>query len=285
MDKTYTLNMAGRTHQGMVRKYNEDNFSVDRLGEDGQVMAVVADGVGSCAGSEKAALLAVTVPMECLKKEDREIDFAAFRQTIVRTHNVMYNARYDNPCLTNMCCVWTAAWFDTVNRCMHMAHVGDTRLYAFAGNRLIKLSKDHSYVGQYEEQGILSEDEAMHHPARNVINRVAAEFPIDEDSTHYQMNTLPMGPGITWLLCSDGLYDMINSAQIIHILSTGMSVEEKADALVNAANAAGGKDNVTVVLVEDNAPVTEETESVMQAYADYARSGYPTKKLPSQEGS
>lgn len=281
MDVTYTLDIAGRTHRGMVRKYNEDNCSVDRVGSDGQVLAVVADGVGSCAGSDEAALLAVTVPLEYLKKEDHEIDFEMFRKAIVRTHNVMYNARYDNPCLTNMCCVWTAAWFDTVNRCMHMAHVGDTRLYAFAGNRLIKLSKDHSCIGEYEEQGILSEDEAMHHPARNVINRVAAEFPIDEDSTHYQMNTLPMGQGITWLLCSDGLFDMINSAQIIHILSTGMSVEEKADALVNAANAAGGRDNITVVLVEDRSPVTEDTDRVMQAYADYARSGYLTKKLPS----
>lgn len=280
MGKIYTLNIAGRTHQGMVRKYNEDNFLVDRVGADGQVLAVVADGVGSCAGSDEAARLAVTVPMEYLKKEDREINFTLFRKTIIYTHNAMYDARYSNPGLTNMCCVWTAAWFDTVNRCMHMAHVGDTRLYAFAGNRLIKLSKDHSYIGEYEEQGILSEDEAMHHPARNVVNRVAAEFPIDEDSTHYQMNTLPMGPGITWLLCSDGLFDMINSAQIIHILSSGMSVEEKANALVNAANAAGGKDNVTVVLVEDNAPVTEETERVIQAYAEYARNGYPTKKLP-----
>lgn len=280
MEKIYTLNIAGRTHQGMVRKSNQDNFWVERVGADGQVLAVVADGVGSCAGSDEAARLAVTAPMECLKKEDREIDFTLFRKTIVHTHNAMYDARYSNPGLTNMCCVWTAAWFDTVNRCLQLAHVGDTRLYAHAGNRLVKLSKDHSYVGQYEEQGILSEDEAMHHPARNVINRVAAEFPIDEDSTHYQMNTLPMGPGITWLLCSDGLFDMINSAQIIHILSSDATVDEKADALVNAANAAGGKDNVTVVLVEDNAPVTEETERVIQAYAEYARNGYPTKKLP-----
>jgi serine/threonine protein phosphatase PrpC len=163
---------------------------------------------------------------------------------------------------------------------MHIAHVGDTRLYAFAGNRLIKLSKDHSYIGEFEEQGILSEEEAMNHPARNVVTRVAADAPMKEDSVHYQMNTLPIGQGITWLLCSDGLFDMINSAQIIHILSTDTTVEEKAEALVNAANTAGCRDNVTVVLVQDDSPMDDGTEEVMQTYAEYARNGYPTKKSP-----
>jgi protein phosphatase len=101
-----------------------------------------------------------------------------------------------------------------------------------------------------------------------------------EDSVHYQMNTLPIGQGITWLLCSDGLFDMINSAQISHILSTDTTVEEKADALVNAANKAGGRDNVTVVLVQDESQMDDGTEKVMQTYAEYARNGYPTKNSP-----
>lgn len=279
MNRTYNLKMAGRTHQGMVRMANQDNYFVDKTGAD-SILAVVADGVGAYAGSEEAARLAVTLLPEHLQKERGEANFSSFRKAVIRTHNDMYEARYSNPGWTQMCCVWTAAWLDTSHHCMHIAHVGDTRLYAFAGNRLIKLSKDHSYIGEFEEQGILSEEESMNHPARNVVTRVAADAPMKEDSVHYQMNTLPIGQGITWLLCSDGLFDMINSAQIIHILSTDTTVEEKADALVNAANTAGGRDNVTVVLVQDDSPMDDGTEEVMQTYAEYARNGYPTKNSP-----
>ena len=280
MDKTYSLKMAGRTHQGMLRKSNQDNFSVDCVGPDGQVLAVVADGVGAYAGSEEAARLAVTLLPQHLQQTGVTGGFASLREAVVRTHNDMYEARYSNPGLTRMCCVWTSALLDTATGCLHMAHVGDTRLYAFAGNRLVKLSKDHSYIGEYEEQGILTEDEAMHHVSRNVVTRVAADTPISGDSLHYQTNTLPMGRGITWLLCSDGLFDMINSAQIIHILSSDGTLDEKADALVDAANRAGGKDNVTVVLVQEDSPADEHTSEVMQAYAGYAASGYPTKIHP-----
>ena len=91
---------------------------------------------------------------------------------------------------------------------------------------------------------------------------------------YYQTVTLPMGHGITWLRCSDGLYDMINSARIIDILSGDATAESKVKALIDVANRAGGRDNVTVVLVEDTTPATSDTANVMQAYSTYASSGY-----------
>jgi serine/threonine protein phosphatase PrpC len=258
----------------MVRRDNQDNFFVSGMSQHGQILAVVADGVGGYSGGDEAARLAVTVLPQQLRQLTDRVDADEFITAVIDTHNAIYDARGDNPGWYSMCCVWTAVLFDTQRNCMHISHVGDTRLYAFSGNRLIKLSKDHSYVGRLEEQGVLSEADSMRHPERNVIDRVAAEFPLAAGQDYYQTVTLPMGHGITWLLCSDGLYDMINSACIIDILSGDATTGSKVKALIDVANRAGGRDNVTVVLVEDTTPATSDTANVMQAYSTYASSGY-----------
>ena len=146
-----------------------------------------------------------------------------------------------------MSCVLTSAIVDSRHRLVHMAHVGDTRLYLFANGVLKKLSHDHSLVGYREEIGDLTEEQAMHHPQRNLISRDVGSERYEDDS-FVEGESFPLPADAMMLLCSDGLTDLITSAQIVAILQQKGTVEEQCRHLVDAAKAAGGKDNVTVVL-------------------------------------
>ena len=129
--------------------------------------------------------------------------------------------------------------------------MGDSRLYSFHHGELKKLSHDHSLIGYREEIGDLTEEEAMHHPQRNVIGRdVGSQKHKANDDDFIEARVFPLFPNTTLLFCSDGLTDMITSSTITLILSQKGSLEGKASSLIKAALDAGGKDNVTVVLFE-----------------------------------
>jgi serine/threonine protein phosphatase PrpC len=146
-----------------------------------------------------------------------------------------------------------------------MAHIGDTRLYQYLHCEIKKLSHDHSLVGYREEVGELTEEEAMHHPQRNIIGRDMGSKYMEMNTDQVEMATFQLRANSILLLCSDGLSDMITSSMMSDILSTSMTLEEKAKGLVDKANSEGGKDNITVVLVEytgedfiDQEPSTDE---------------------------
>jgi len=159
--------------------------------------------------------------------------------------------------LESMACVATMALVDITNNQFYYAHVGDTRLYLLRDGSLIKISKDHSFVGFLEDSGRITETAAMNHPKRNEINKALGfTTQIDTDEAFIETGQSPFLPGDMLLLCSDGLTDLVDKAQITTIVNGTGSLDEKAGALINAANTNGGKDNVTVVLVKnDKAPV------------------------------
>lgn len=152
-----------------------------------------------------------------------------------------------------MACVLTCVVADIKNNKCWYAHVGDTRIYLLRDDSLVKISKDHSAVGYLEESGRLSEEEAMRHPRRNEINKALGfEEDISKPEDFIETGESPFLPGDLLLLCSDGLTDMISSATIMSVLTIKKSLAAKAKALVQAANDAGGNDNITAVLVENN---------------------------------
>jgi hypothetical protein len=153
-----------------------------------------------------------------------------------------------------MACVVTLALVDASNHTFFYAHVGDTRLYLLRDHSLVKVTKDHSFVGYLEDSGRLTESAAMQHPKRNEINKALGfDVPISLASDYIETGESPFLPGDMLLLCSDGLTDMISSNEIVSVLSRGKTLPEKGKALIEAANRAGGKDNITVVLVQNNA--------------------------------
>ncbi len=152
-----------------------------------------------------------------------------------------------------MACVLTCVVADIKNNKLWYSHVGDTRIYLLRDHSLVKISTDHSAIGFLEESGRLSEEEAMRHPRRNEINKALGfeeDIAVIED--FIETGESPFLPGDTILLCSDGLTDMVNSSEITTVLNSDMSLSVKTKSLIDAANNAGGNDNITVVLIENN---------------------------------
>lgn len=240
----------GKTDVGQQRTNNEDAFVVEQLDEH-TVLAVAIDGVGGYEGGEVAAEMAQKEIPAYLKEFTRGERLELLKQAVVCANNAIYDRRRLDTARPDMSCVLTAALIDAGRKVVDMVHVGDTRMYQYHHGELRKLSHDHSLIGYREEIGDLTEEEAMHHPQRNVISRVVGSDRHEVgDSDFLEAAEFPLLPNSTFLLCSDGLTDLIASKQIVAILKQPISLEEKTQALIDAANKAGGKDNITVVLVE-----------------------------------
>ena len=258
------LTLYGKTDMGRQRTNNEDAFVIEYLDPD-TVLAIAIDGVGGYEGGEVAAEIAQKEIPAYLKEFNRGERLELLKQAVVSANNSIYDRRLLDTARANMSCVLTAALIDTKRKVIDMVHVGDTRMYQFHHGELIKMSHDHSLIGYREEIGDLSEEEAMHHPQRNVISReVGSERHEVEDPDFLEAQEFPLLPNATFLLCSDGLTDLVTSSQIVEILGQKVSLDTKVQKLIDAANEAGGKDNVTVVLVEYQSeevkPITEDDD-------------------------
>ncbi len=246
------LSYYGMTDPGRCRENNEDAYLLDQNGRC--VIAAVADGIGGYEGGEVASYLACKCMSDYLRDTpdgDFGADFGAdvLKQAVVYANNAVVSQQ-QNPRLCNMGCVLTAVLFDMERNLAYMCHVGDTRFYSYRDGSLVKLSKDHSMVGIREDAGLLSEMEAMSHPQRNIITRFIGNSRLDWDTEYIVSRSFPIEPDAQYLICSDGLYDMIPSAEIARILAREGSPQQKVESLIEAANLAGGKDNVTAIVLE-----------------------------------
>ena len=243
----------GITDKGKRREKNEDTFFARETAGKQFLAAAVIDGVGGYNGGDVAAGIARSVIMKNLESISEEDVAEALRNAIVAANVEINEEKKEEPGISQMACVLTCVVADTKNNKCWYAHVGDTRIYLFRDHSLVKISKDHSVVGFLEESGRLSEEEAMRHPRRNEINKALGfEEDISTVEDFIETGESPFLPGDVLLLCSDGLTDMINSGTITQVLTAKKSLAAKAKALVDAANDAGGNDNITAVLIENN---------------------------------
>ncbi|MDQ3279013.1 MAG: protein phosphatase 2C domain-containing protein [Bacteroidota bacterium] len=244
-------NFFGITNTGRIRDNNEDTFLAETL-PNGWIVACVIDGVGGYEGGEVAAEIA----RETIRQEVRQINgdlLQTLRQVLLKANAAIYNEKLQAEGKEQMACVLTVALVDVENNQFYYAHVGDTRLYLLRDQSLVKVTKDHSFVGFLEDSGRLTEQEAMAHPKRNEINKALGFDPqIELKADYIETGTSPFLPGDMLLLCSDGLTDLVNNREMTAVLLSSGSLADKAAALVDAANIAGGKDNITVVLVRNH---------------------------------
>ncbi len=244
--------MAVKTHlrhsaasdPGKRRKNNEDRYYVDA---DRGIYAVI-DGVGGHAAGETAAGVAVEVLRERLERltgtpEER------IREAITLANNEIFRVAKSRPEWTGMACVLTVALIE--DDIATIGHVGDTRLYLLRTGEITKITHDHSPVGEREDHGEISEAEAMRHARRNEIFRdVGSSERTPQESGFIEIERFPMPPDGVLLLCSDGLTDQVSSLEVrAGIERYAPDYDAATRALIEAANAAGGKDNVTVVIV------------------------------------
>lgn len=264
MKNSERIMFFGKTDVGRQRTNNEDAFVAEQLDEN-TVLAVVIDGIGGYEGGEVAAEIAQMEISSYLKEFNRGERLELLKQAVVCANNAIYDRRRFDTARPHMGCVLTSALIDANRKVIDMVHVGDTRLYQFHQGNLRKLSHDHSYVGYCEENDELTEEQAMHHPRRNEISRAVGEGQHGvSDPSFLEAEEFPLLPNSTFLLCSDGLTDLVTSHQIVAILEQPISLEKKVQALIDAANEAGGKDNVTVILVEYQVEEEEQQDEDAQ---------------------
>jgi serine/threonine protein phosphatase PrpC len=247
MAVTTRIQSAGLSDQGQKRDNNEDRFLCDA--ERG--IFLVVDGMGGQAAGEKAAETAVSVIKARLERltgspEER------IREAIALANNeILENARA-NPEWAGMACVLTVALVEEDR--ITVGHVGDSRLYLLEPGGIRKITHDHSPIGEREDAGGISERDAMDHPRRNEVFRdVGSVEHRPEDPDFIELVKMPFAPNQALLLCSDGLSDLLTSEEIRAIVESHAGrPRESVAALIDEANRAGGKDNVTAIVVEQS---------------------------------
>jgi serine/threonine protein phosphatase PrpC len=240
-----TIAAAGATDAGLQREVNEDRFHVD----ESRGLFIVIDGVGGQAAGGKAADVALSMLRERLERETGPVP-ERVREAIAVANNEILRLASTRPEWDGMACVLTVAVVK--NGSATVGHVGDTRLYKLRDGDIEKVTHDHSPVGEREDAQEISELDAMRHPRRNEVYRdVGSEPHTPDDPEFVEVHEIPFDPGDALLLCSDGLSDLVESAAIARIAGehTG-NPQAVVRGLIDAANAAGGKDNVTAVYVE-----------------------------------
>jgi PPM family protein phosphatase len=240
-----TLAAAGATDPGRRREVNEDRFYCDAA----RGLFLVIDGVGGQAAGGKAADVALAMLRARLERETGAVP-DRLREAITIANQEIWGLGATRPEWKGMACVLTAAVV-TDGRAT-IGHVGDTRLYKLHNGRILKVTRDHSPVGEREDTNQLSEAEAMRHPRRNEVYRdVGSEPHVPDDPDFVDIEEIAFEPDAALLLCSDGLTDLVSSAVIERLVSHHAGDPPAVvAALIEAANEAGGKDNVTAVYVE-----------------------------------
>jgi serine/threonine protein phosphatase PrpC len=239
------MRAAAKSHPGRQRTVNEDRCHADPA----RGMFLVVDGVGGQAAGGKAADVAISMMRTRLERETGPIP-GRIREALTIANNEIHRLAATRPEWHGMACVATVAVVDGSH--VIVGHVGDTRLYKLSPAGIDKVTRDHSPVGEREDAGEISEVEAMRHARRNEVYRdLGSDRHEPGDGEFVDVYDIPFESDSALLLCSDGLTDLVESSAIA-TLARRYAGEPDAvvDALIDAANAAGGKDNVTAVYVE-----------------------------------
>jgi protein phosphatase len=258
MNLQTVLDIAGRSHTGQVRSRNED-----RIGDAPEIgVIVLADGMGGYRGGDIASRLAVETVLERLRASipalaPGEIDAAtgyvgeslAARQAIASANSLIYQAGKTEPQYQGMGTTLVLAIFYD-NR-ITVAHVGDSRMYRLRNDRLEQITVDHTLRQEMISRGFFTPAEAHASLAKNLVTRAVGT----EASVTVEIREDGALANDIYLLCSDGLTDMVNDHDIHRLLKIyGGDLDEAAGQLIALANEHGGRDNVSVVLARPKRP-------------------------------
>ncbi|HOB08447.1 MAG: PP2C family serine/threonine-protein phosphatase [Limnochordia bacterium] len=231
------MRVGAATSNGLVRDHNEDAYWVS------DNVFAVCDGMGGHQAGEVAAAIAVDVFKSCDFSAKPPMD--AVMDAIMSAHRAI-QAQAKAPHLRGMGTTATLAYIvkDGTAYHLYLGHVGDSRAYMLHNGKLTQITSDHSIVGELVRNGNLSKDEAFHHPHRHVVTQALGIGEIEIETF-----SAPLVPTDWILLCTDGLTDVVADEQIEAVLLQH-DPEGAACELIEIANANGGPDNVTVILVE-----------------------------------
>jgi protein phosphatase len=229
-----------RTDTGRQRQANEDSYLAR------SPLFVVADGMGGAQAGEVASMTAVQAFEAGLPDGLLE---DALQNSIGLANRTIHDRAQSDAALAGMGTTITAASVDSEREEVVIGHVGDSRAYRLRDGILQRLTRDHSLVEEMRRRGQITEEQAEDHPQRSIITRALGPEP----EVEVDVQAVPADPGDLFLLCSDGLTTMIGDERIKEIILGATTLEAATRALIDEANRAGGRDNITVVLfqVED----------------------------------
>lgn len=237
-----TISSAGMTDRGRLRPHNEDALLV----EADHGLFAVADGMGGHAAGEVASHLAIEAVRSMLSPQAKDLADvpAKLRAAIEEANRRIAEQIEKNPEFRGMGTTLVVAVLDGAR--IWIAHIGDSRAYLIRGDEITQLTADHSFVNELVRLGMLSREQAARDPRRNVVTRALGSGAIVVPEIHEHR----FGPEDILLLCSDGLNTMLGDDRILAVVrESNGSLEDVCRGLIAAANAAGGEDNISVVLV------------------------------------
>ena len=251
-DPNMTLEYFSATDTGRARNNNEDSVAVDEASH----LVVLADGMGGYNAGEVASGMATSFIKAELGRwlaeaSDNASDTDVRRAMDICVDNAnraIFNAANSNPQYAGMGTTLVVGVFRDGR--LLMGHVGDSRGYRLRGGRLAQITHDHSLLQEQIDAGLITPEQAAFSANKNLVTRAVGV----EDTVLLETHLHDVLPGDTYLLCSDGLSDMLDDESIAQLLQSSDALTEVAAALVDAANDAGGKDNISVVLARVRGP-------------------------------
>ena len=239
------IELAGLSDVGCHRENNEDRFAYWEPASDEQFqqkgrLAIIADGMGGIEGGQEASRIAVETIEKVYggpsESDTRSLLLAAF----VTAHQRILQYAGAHPLLQGMGTTCTA--IALLDKVFYYAHVGDSRLYLVRDSKIYKLTRDHTYVGRLVEQGIITPQDALTHPQRNILIMALGAGP--EISPECPEQPIAVEPGDVLLLCTDGLWTVVSENEILSAIAGDL--DKACQELIEKAKQYGGPDNITM---------------------------------------
>ncbi len=239
---------AGLSDVGRLRQNNEDSLAWDAAA----AVAVLADGMGGYNAGEVASKMAVDHVMQRMVQWSKDAEAPTLRvlkrameASVDVANRAIFDAAHTNPAYAGMGTTLVFLSFALEGR-VTVGHAGDSRAYRLREGSLSQLTRDHSLLQEQVDAGLLTPEQVHAFGYRNFITRALGV----EDAVVLDINDFDLRAGDLYLLCSDGLTDMVDDMDISAVLSSDGSLDQRASTLISWANRNGGRDNVTVLLVE-----------------------------------
>ena len=257
------LYLTAQSHAGLSGKNNEDNFavsaySVSNTNPTPSVFAIVSDGIGGHRSGEVASEMTVNMISQIVAESDGLHPLDVFQKGFYAVSEEIVKQAELDPSRKGMGTTAACVWI--IGQQLYIAYAGDSRIYLMRGKHIQQLSRDHTWVQEALDKGILSKAAIKSHPNLHVIRRyIGSSEPPEPDLRLYLQTSdndmhartnqgTTLKPGDVIMLCSDGLTDLVNDSEMLASLQ-GHTLKEAANSLIDLANERGGHDNITVVML------------------------------------
>jgi len=240
---------AAASHVGLIRQNNEDSYLVDL----DRRLFIVSDGMGGHQAGEIASRSVITILPQLIQqklagihpsqKRDKSL---VLREAILELSRRLRRESTGQVGLQGMGATVALAWLEGGQSVAHLAHIGDSRIYLFRQNHLKQLTEDHSVIALLLKHKDITPEEAQNHPARGRLSRFIGM----EGEAYPDVQAVNLRAGDRLLLCTDGLTTMVSDERISYLLRTNADAQVACQILVEDSNMAGGRDNITVVIVD-----------------------------------